>query len=152
MSATARAQALAEVQNLYARYAHALDEGDVEGFLDCFTADAGMWPNAGPFQPDRGRFDREALAGFVSGTGQNRPRHLMLNVAAEVADDGGSAAVKALFQLFDLASGEIRALGRYDDKAVRDADGAWRFAEKRVSFLWQSATYKARAEAMPRAE
>jgi len=152
MTDAGRAQALAEVQNLYARYAHALDEGDVAGFLDCFTADAGMWPNAGPFQPDRGRFDREALAGFVAKTGRNRPRHLMLNVAAEVAEDDAGAAAKALFQLFDPASGEVRALGRYDDKVVRDADGVWRFAEKRVTFLWQSAAYRARAEAMPKAD
>lgn len=151
MSDASRARALAEVQNLYARYAHALDEGDVERFLDCFAADAAMWPNSGPFQPDRGRFDRAALAGFVAGTGRNRPRHIILNVHAEVADGDARAKVKALFLLIDLGTGENRALGRYDDIAVQDADGAWRYAEKRVSFLWQSEAYKARADAMPRA-
>ena len=63
MSDASRARALAEVQNLYARYAHTLDEGAAERFMDCFTADAAMWPNTGPFQPDRGRFTREALEG-----------------------------------------------------------------------------------------
>ena len=152
MSDASRARALAEVQNLYARYAHALDEGAAERFMDCFTADAAMWPNTGPFQPDRGRFTREALGGFVAGTGQGRPRHIILNVHAQVDDGDARARVKALFLLLDLASGENRALGQYDDIAVRDADGVWRYAEKRVSFLWQSEAYRARAEAIPKAE
>lgn len=141
--------AIAQVQNLYARYAHALDEGRAADFMDCFTADAGMWPNAGPFQSDRGRFSRDALGAFVTTTNANRPRHIMLNVLADVATDGLSAKGTALFQLFDIATGEVRALGQYRDEAVQDADGTWRFTEKRVTFLWQSEAYKARAEAIP---
>lgn len=149
MSEARRALALAEVQNLAGRYAHALDAGDVEALLDCFTADAGMWPNTGPFQPDRGRFSRAQLAGFVRATDADRPRHLILNVHARLEVGEARARVKALVQLFDLAEGEARALAEYDDLAVRDGDGVWRFAEKRVRFLWQAESYRARADAMP---
>lgn len=151
MSDASRARAIAEVHNLYARYAHALDDGDAAGFADCFTADAGLWPNTGPFQADRGRFSRDRFAGFVAATNLNRPRHIVLNVHAEVDADDAGAKVKALAMLLDAASGENRALARYDDVCVRDTDGIWRYAEKRVTFLWQSEAHRLRSEAQPKA-
>ena len=139
------------IRNLYSRYAHSLDDGDAAGFVDCFTEDAGFHPNTGPLQPDRGRFSgHDAIQGFVGATGKNRPRHLVLNLWIDVRDEMRATAV-ALFMLMDTGSGDIEALGRYDDELRRDAD-VWRFAEKRVQFVWQSDAYRERADAMVTAD
>ena len=149
-SDTASAQTL--IRNLYSRYAHTLDGGDAAGFADCFTEDAGFHPNTGPFQPDRGRFSgREAIASFVGATGENRPRHLVLNLWIDVRSED-TAHATALFMLMDTTTGDLRALGEYSDDLQRGHDGAWRFSEKRVRFVWQSEAYRERADAMVTAD
>lgn len=150
MDQATKGAALAEIANLYGRYAHALDGGDAAAFMACFAPDAGFWPNTGPFQADRGRFGGADIAGFVTKTGEGRPRHIVLNTMVEVTD-ATNATGAALFMLFDTTDGSIRALGRYDDRFVNAADG-WRFAERRVSFLWQSPAYAQRANAIPTVE
>lgn len=148
MDDTTLATAQSLIRNLYSQYAHALDDGAADAFADCFTQDAGFWPNTGPFQPDKGRFTgHDALRGFVGATNDQRPRHLVLNLAIEV-DDPDHATATALFLLLDTSTGDLRALGQYHDEVRRCEDGRWRLAEKRVSFLWQSTAYRARADGM----
>ena len=137
------------IANLYGRYAHRMDEGDSEGFAECFTEDCGFWPNRGPFQPDAGRFvGRDAVKGFLGVSHSGRPRHIFLNLTIEELD-GNQAKCLARFGLFDTDEGLMTAYGGYSDEVVRGADGEWRFAEKEVRFIWQSDSYRLRSEGMP---
>ena len=155
MTHAADALAYGLIHNLYSRYANAIDEGRGADFAAVFAPGAGFSPNTGPFQEDRGRFSgSDAIAGFVTSTQANRPRHLMLNIEVEQLT-ATTGKTRALFALLDTTNGQISGIGEYRDEVVLvDAEGEgrdWRFAEKRVSFVWQSDALRARADSAPRA-
>lgn len=134
------------IANLYSKYAHALDHGDSHAFSECFAEDASFWPNRGPIQADKGCFrGKEAIRAFVQTTQAARPRHIVLNLVIDEASLG-RARCRALFALFDIEHGSVTALGQYSDDAVVAEDGAWRFSDKQVRFIWQSDVYRERAE------
>lgn len=139
-------ETIALINNLYAQYAHALDNGDAQAFAGTFTADAIFQPNTGPFQPDLGSFSGSAIAGFVKATNAKRPRHLMLNVAVDRRSET-EAIVQALFMLMDSTTGQQTAIGKYDDKVALE-NGTWKFQLKSASFVWQSAAQAERMSQM----
>lgn len=139
--------ARARIANLYSHYAHSLDEGNASQFTSCFAPTGGLWPNTGPFQANKGRFGNDQLAEFVQRSSSGRPRHLILNIDVWQLEET-AARTKALFQLMSLSNGQILALGHYEDDLVL-LDDRWMFQEKRVSFLWQSEAYLARAKGLP---
>jgi hypothetical protein len=53
--------------------------------------------------------------------------------------------------VLDPIAGAVAGFGHYNDDLVRGADGQWRFAHRRISFVWQSPSYKARADALKNA-
>ncbi len=127
------------IQNLYAQYSYALDDGDAIGYSATFAEDGAVWPNEGPFQESRGRYEKARMPElFANRTGYSR-RHIIFNVW--VAPDGVGA--KALAGLFDWKAGQFVALLEYDDVLAR-VKGTWLFLEKRIRFLWQSEDYQRR--------
>ncbi|MFD7666109.1 nuclear transport factor 2 family protein [Streptomyces sp. NPDC059788] len=121
------------VENLIARYAELVDDGDFAG-LGSLLADA-TFIASGP--PVRGReaierMFRDTLIVYSDGT--PRTQHVTTNLAVEVDEQAGTAVsrsyVTVLQALPDLPLQPI-ACGRYHDRFER-RDGHWRFVERRV--------------------
>ena len=113
-----------EIQQLYARYARALDLGDPEAWADTFTGD-------GVFRDAAGRDELVAYAESSysrrGGTGRHWNSQLVVTPTAEGAD--GSAYLL----LLDVGAQTpgIGVAGVYSDKLVKTPAG-WRFKSRRV--------------------
>jgi uncharacterized protein (TIGR02246 family) len=115
------------IQGLAARYNHAIDSGDADGFLATFV-EAGVL--------DAGRMVLEghaALKDFASNfsSSTRAPRHVATNLVID--GDGDQATLKAYVQMYIL-SGEpakqiVAAAGKYDDVLVKQ-DGTWKFVRR----------------------
>ena len=119
------------INDLFVRYASALDAGEVETVVGCFTADAvlespviGTIAGHDAIRAFAARFAAQRAAG-------TQFRHMITNVA--VAIDGGRARVAAYLLVFITERGRSRRLppGRYECDAVKEA-GAWRFRRRAV--------------------
>ncbi|MER7930288.1 nuclear transport factor 2 family protein [Streptomyces sp. NPDC096057] len=121
------------VENLIARYAELVDDGDFAG-LGALLADATF---TGSGEPVSGReaiekMFRDTLIVYDDGT--PRTQHVTTNIAVDVDEEAGTAVSRAYVTVFqalpDLPLGPI-AGGRYHDRFER-RDGQWRFVERRV--------------------
>jgi hypothetical protein len=123
------AQDFVEIQQLYARYNHAIDSGVGEGmgWARTFTAD-------GEFPPAKGT-GHQALAEFAKGFHVKSPamRHWNTNLMITPSPGGASGSVYLL--LVD-AGGEgkpptIRTAATYVDDLVKTPEG-WRFKKRTI--------------------
>lgn len=136
------------VRALIERYGHLIDYGRDGEWVSAFTANgayelvfrcgvppamAEAFPHA-IVAPDRFRIEgAAALASFIA-VHTNAPDawHKHVVVDPQIAIDGDAATAESYFLRIDLIEGrrEILSFGRYRDRMVRSADGAWRFAER----------------------
>ncbi len=111
------------IHDLYARYCHALDDGDGDGVAACFTADGTLDAKLG--DPVVGT---EALTAFVAGVVQFVPgiRHQATNVM--VTGEGDAATGRAYLYAYRAGANghEVIITGRYRDTLRKDG-GTWRF-------------------------
>jgi hypothetical protein len=128
------------IQNLYSKYCFGLDGNNPELLMECFT------PN-GIFQVAEREFQGPEQLSAIARNGANRPRHHYSNLWVK-SIEGARAQASAYFFLLDLSDGSCAGYGYYDDDMVCDANRVWRFQHRRVVFLWQSETYKARTNAI----
>ncbi|GAA1225307.1 nuclear transport factor 2 family protein [Kitasatospora nipponensis] len=121
------------VENLIARYAELVDDGDFAG-LGVLLADATF---TGSGEPVSGRdaieqMFRDTLIVYADGT--PRTQHVTTSVAIEVDEQAGTAVARSyvtvLQALPDLPLQPI-AGGRYHDRFER-REGRWRFVARRV--------------------
>jgi uncharacterized protein (TIGR02246 family) len=117
-----------EIHELYARFAHAIDAGDVEAWVALFTPE-GTFLLAG--DPLTGA---EQLREFATRRSREAPG--MFHLTTGIVLDGTSQVAKgrAYVVTYRLAGdGQLRLLniGRYDDDLVKTAEG-WRLAARRV--------------------
>jgi len=110
-----------DIQQLYARYNHAIDSGDAETWAGTFTADGVFNNNSG----------REALLNFARNyakTGTTR-RHWNTNLLITPTPEGASGTVY-LF-LLDIAAKPptVATAAKYEDLLVKTAQG-WRFKKR----------------------
>ncbi len=119
------------IQQLYARYNHAIDSGNGAGWASTFAED-------GVFSSATGTFSgREQLAGFGTGFAQRlKARHWTNNLVIE--GDAGKATGTCYLALFRLTPGEqppahILTTAIYNDELAKGADGAWRFTRRTVT-------------------
>ncbi len=131
------------LQDLIAAYSWALDTGDVDGLVACFTADARMVEEV--FEdPDiwEGHDGIRALAEhYRNAPGFPGRQHHVTQVQYIPEDDGG---VKMRgFAFVTECEGEppylLRFAGWYDDHAIRDTDGRFR---TRTVRLWDGEVLK----------
>jgi len=130
------------LQDLIAAYSWALDTGDVEGLVACFTADARMVEEV--FEdPDiwEGHEGIRGLANhYFNAPGFPGRQHHVTQVQYFPRDED-TVALRA-FAFVTECKGEppylLRFTGYYDDVAVRCDDGRWRFRNRTVR-LWDGA-------------
>jgi len=119
------------VHNLFVRYTCALDAGDAETVIDCFTEDATLVSPAVGEHTGRAaitafaeRFSRFQASG-------SQLRHMITNLMVTV--EGEHAHATCYLAVFLTKDGQSRLLapGRYDCE-LRKADGQWRFRRRVV--------------------
>jgi uncharacterized protein (TIGR02246 family) len=119
------------ISDLFVRYTKALDVGDVETVVDCFTADAALEsPVIGVIA---GRAAIRAFAGRFAAqlAGGTQFRHMITNIAAEI--DGDRARASAYLLVLITRDGKSRQLppGRYECELIKTG-GEWRFSRRVV--------------------
>jgi uncharacterized protein (TIGR02246 family) len=127
-----------EIQQLYARYVHALDRGDAEGYAALFTPDGAFNNNVG----------REALIAFVRNRNAPTTRHINSSLVISADPEGAKGAVYNIF--LDVGSNPpaITGASRYEDTLVKTREG-WRF-KKRVNIREPVASGPASTAPAPR--
>jgi len=122
------------ISDLFVRYTNALDAGDVETVVDCFTGDAALEsPVIGVIAGHAAiRAFAERFAAQRAGGVQFR--HMITNIAADIGPAGDRARATAYLLVLITRGGKSRRLppGRYECNVVKEG-GAWRF-ERRVVF------------------
>jgi 3-phenylpropionate/cinnamic acid dioxygenase small subunit len=120
----------AAIGDLFARYMWALDNGDVEALVGCFTEDGALVSPA--VGEHRGHAAIRAFAErFAAYRGNGAQlRHMISNLLIET--DGNSGDARCYLAVFETRGGRSRLLGpgHYACRLRRDAVG-WRF-ENRV--------------------
>lgn len=119
---------LLTIQQLYARYNHAIDSGNGAGWAACFTAD-------GTFSSPTGNFAGTGqLTDFGNAFTQRlKARHWTNNLVVEA--DGDGAKGSCYLMLLRLGDGEkptsILTTAIYKDQLVKQG-GEWKFASRNV--------------------
>jgi len=119
------------VEDLFVRYAAALDEGDVEGVVDCFTKDG--WLDS----PIVGRHQGEAsLRAFAERIAESKRRgaqfrHAVSNFRIDISGDRGRARCYLLDFATVAGKCELLSSGEYDCE-LEKVDGEWLFASRIV--------------------
>ncbi len=119
------------IQQLYAKYNHAIDSGDGAGWVRCFSPDAVFTSPAGTF---RGSAELEGFAAWYSPL--MKGRHWTNNLVLE--GDDKMAEGSCYLILFRLTPGEtppagIYATGIYQDTLRKDGAG-WAFTSRNATF------------------
>jgi uncharacterized protein (TIGR02246 family) len=121
------------INDLFIRYMTALDRGDVETLVDCFTPDGSLdSPAVGRHSGHAAiRAFAERFARFHAGGAQLR--HVISNLAVEIDGDRAAATCYLLNMLTRDGRSQLLAPGRYECELVKSA-GQWRF-HRRVVIL-----------------
>jgi hypothetical protein len=114
------------IQELFARYAHAVDNLDPEAWVQCFTPD-------GIFQVgSRAMRGQAALRGYADlHVREIRCRHMMSNFLYEIHGNEATGQCSMLATLATPSGYKIFAQGRYVDRLVKQ-NGQWRITHRRV--------------------
>lgn len=131
-----------DVQELFARYAWALDLGDVEGVLDCFTGDGvldHLWQGK--------RHGHEEIRSALHELWYDRPswwygrQHLANHFL--LSRDGDTVRARAFFSILqfnvEYRTNFVFGIGTWDNRCVREDDGVFRFSLVQVN-AWRQAS------------
>ncbi|MCC6959286.1 MAG: nuclear transport factor 2 family protein [Dehalococcoidia bacterium] len=119
------------IQQLYARYNHAIDSGNGAGWAATFTPEGVFVSGSGTFS------GTEQLTGFGTAFATRmKARHWTNNLVLE--GDGTSATGACYLGLYRLTPGEqppasLLVTAIYNDSLVKGADGEWRFTKRTVT-------------------
>ena len=114
------------IQELFARYAYAIDDLEPAAWVECFTPD-------GVFQVGtRAMRGHTSLRGYADVHIQEiRCRHMMANFLYEVRGNEATGQCSMLATLATARGYKIFAQGRYVDLLVKQ-DGQWLIAHRKV--------------------
>jgi uncharacterized protein (TIGR02246 family) len=122
------------ISDLFVRYATALDAGDVETVVDCFTGDAtlespviGVITGQAAIRAFATRFAAQRALG-------TQYRHMITNISATIEPAGDRARATAYLLVLITRDGTSRRLppGGYECDVIKEGD-AWRFSRRVVT-------------------
>jgi 3-phenylpropionate/cinnamic acid dioxygenase small subunit len=118
-------------------FAATIDNKELDAWLDCFTEDGRWsWRETAAAAPAFAVAGRAQLAEWVAGHRRRFPpgeEHHVVTNPRVVEVDGDSARAESWYVVV-RSEGDprlgVRSTGRYHDRLRREADGAWRIAER----------------------
>jgi len=119
------------IQQLYAKYNHAIDSGKGADWAATFTAEGVFISGSGTFS------GTEQLTGFGTAFATRmKARHWTNNLVIE--GDGAAATGSCYLGLYRLSPGEqppaaLLVTAIYNDELTKGADGQWRFTKRTVT-------------------
>jgi uncharacterized protein (TIGR02246 family) len=119
------------INDLFVRYTCALDAGDVDIIVDCFTEDGAL------VSPAVGKHvGRAAIRAFAERFARfrwngNQLRHVISNLVARVNGDAGHATCYLVVFLTRDGQSRMLAPGQYDCE-LRKENGCWKFKNRVV--------------------
>ena len=121
-----------EIQELVARYNHAIDRGDTEGWVGCFSEDGAFDGVAGRLEGTAALRDFAEALTTAPEWAEFRPmRHWTTNFLIDL--DGDAATMRADHVLYrQTADGAVPLLMAVYHDTLRREDGRWLFAERVV--------------------
>jgi ketosteroid isomerase-like protein len=119
------------ILNTLSVYGHALDYGDMDTFLNCFTEDADYLTNrVGNFK-GRAEIDRFFRARRHAPEKYNK--HVLVDPIVTMDGPDTANVISYYCLLQDRPGGPfVSHFGRYKDRLVRCEDGMWRFQVRQV--------------------
>ena len=119
------------ISDLFVRYTTALDAGDVETIVGCFTEDGALEsPAVGIYAGRQGiREFAERFARFQERGSQLR--HFISNLAVQLEGDEARATCYLLTVITRNGKTELMPPGRYDCQLAK-VDGQWLFSHRLV--------------------
>jgi hypothetical protein len=133
VSSEYRAQAQAEIRDLYTRYTYNGDRGRLAELAACFAKDGTLEFPGGKGTGPQGV--AASLAGAAADPARTFTRHHVTNPLIDVAEDGQSAKGRAYFSVY--CDNGVDHVGTYNDTLCLTPEG-WRFAYRQVRVDWQS--------------
>ena len=124
-----------QIRQLLGRYNLAIDFGDADGWVACFTQD-GVFECTGlpDGSPLGGRHEgADALAAYARthyGKAKGRARHWNANMLIE--GDGETATMTCYLLALSVGGALAGTTGIYHDRLGK-VDGAWRFTERHIA-------------------
>jgi uncharacterized protein (TIGR02246 family) len=121
-----------DINNLFTRYACALDEGDVDTVVDCFDPEGSLASPVAGVQKGHAaiRAFAERFARYQAGGAQLR--HVISNLRVEIEGDRARARCYLVVFLSRGGTSKVIPPGQYDCQLVRK-NGQWRFAHRVVA-------------------
>jgi hypothetical protein len=124
---------LLQIQQLYARYAWALDDRRDEDWLQCFTEDGSV--ESSMFGRFEGREQlRRFLVKYQAAFKTMQLRHLNSNLLIDISGDQAEGRCYLVLYSSRRGKGDINAIGIYRDELQQIGDGRWLFASRRVTW------------------
>jgi ketosteroid isomerase-like protein len=119
------------IEDLFVRYAAALDEGDVEGVVGCFTEDG--WLESPIVGRRQGNAELREFAEKISESKRRgvQFRHVVSNFRIDVSGDRGRGRCYLLDFATVAGNSELLSPGEYDCE-LRKIGGEWLFASRIV--------------------
>lgn len=113
------------ILNLLATHTQALDDGDLDARLGCFTSDGTYTSVNGTTASGRAELRAAFADSSVAGAG----KHVLVNERIDVAGELASGSVDYVWVRRSAGEMNIAAVGRYRDQYRKTADG-WRISAR----------------------
>jgi uncharacterized protein (TIGR02246 family) len=120
----------AAIHDLFTRYCCALDNGEIETVVACFTQDAAL---KSPVIDIKGHAEIRAFAGRFAAqrAAGTQFRHFVTNIDATIDGDRASATAYLLVVISQDDAHRTLPPGRYECDVVKQ-NGQWRFSRRTV--------------------
>ena len=117
------------IQELIAKHNIALDNKNIDEWTDTWTDD-GVWST--PFGEAKGKTELKNLINQVTNEFASGKRHLSTNIIIEDAPNNTASAQSYLIVTEAKKTPEVVASGTYTDTLKKDANGKWKFLQRRL--------------------
>ena len=117
------------IQELIAKHNSAVDNKNIDEWTNSWTDD-GVWST--PFGEAKGKTELKNMINQVTDEFANGKRHLSTNIIIEDAPNNMASAQSYLIVTEAKRTPEVVASGTYIDTLKKDANGKWKFVQRRL--------------------
>ena len=117
------------IQELIARHNSAVDNKNIDEWTNSWTDD-GVWST--PFGEAKGKTELKNMINQVTDEFASGKRHLSTNIIIEDAPNNMASAKSYLIVTEAKKTPEVVASGTYIDTLKKDANGKWKFVQRRL--------------------